>query len=267
MIELFDTHCHLFERGFHGKYGFLLGAQGEELAAYERFRSEFSITKSLVVGYEEADRYRGNNAYINELSATRPWLVPLRFVGRGGAVKAGEFVSLYVGDAASAVDASRVLAAAHDAGSPPAIVSLNAGPEAIAALSPTIRRMDHTWFLLSHLGMPGPVVSRDAALERLAPLLELAGVEQVSVKLSGQYAASAAGYPHADAQVLVDEIARAFGIPALVWGSDFSPCLEYVSFDEAIHCLLPRSVSAQERAEILCGNATRMFTTYREAAA
>ena len=265
--ELFDTHCHLFERGFHGRYGFMLRAQGDELAAYERFRDEFTITRSLVVGYEEPNRYRGNTDYIVGLSAQRDWIVPLRFVSADRAIRRGDAVSIYAGDAVGAEMAAATLDAADASGATPSIVSLNAVPEALQLLAPTIRRLENTWFLISHLGLPGPVDSAPDARARLTPVLALADVSHVSVKLSGQYAASVGGYPHDDAQVIVDVVADAFGTAQLVWGSDFSPCLEYVSFDEAIHCLLPRGVNPQERAQILSGNATRMFTHYHGAAA
>ncbi|CAN5401993.1 hypothetical protein BH10ACT7_BH10ACT7_10130 [soil metagenome] len=262
--ELFDTHCHLFERGYHGRFGFLVSARGDELASYERFRAEFGITRSLVVGYEEADQYQGNNAYIESLAAERDWIVPLRFVARSAAAAFGEQISLYAMDPTAAQAAAELLARTE--GGPPRIVSLNAVPEALAVLAPVIRRLESTWVLISHLGLPGPVDSLSKARDRLAPLLSLADCPQVSVKLSGQYAASAGGYPHEDAQVIVDVLAETFGVGPLVWGSDFSPCLEFVSFDEAIHCLLPTGVTAQERARILAGNASRMFDHYGAAA-
>lgn len=265
--ELFDTHCHLFERGYHGRYGFLLGARGEELAAYERFRAEFSITRSLVIGYEEQDLYRGNNAYIAGLAAERDWIVPVRFVAPNGAAGRGEAISIYAGDLASAREAAAILEAAEASAENPAIVSLNAVPEALDVLAPVMRRLENTWFLVSHMGLPGPIASLAAARDRLAPLIDLADCAHVSVKLSGQYAASTGGYPHEDVQVIVDLVAEAFGTGSLVWGSDFSPCLEYVSFDEAIDCLLPTGVSSRERADILSGNATRMFDHYYGAAA
>lgn len=260
--ELFDTHCHLFERGYHGRFGFLVSARGDELNSYERFRDEFGISRSLVVGYEEPDRYQGNNDYIQALAAERDWLVPLRFVAPGGVTEAGDAISIYAGDESSARSAATQLDAAARAGSAPAIVSLNAVPEAIAVLAPAIRRLENTWVLVSHLGLPGPVDTAAGARERLAPLLALADCDHVSVKLSGQYAASAGGYPHEDAQVIVDVLADSFGIAPLVWGSDFSPCLEFVSFDEAVHCLLPEGASQRERADILAGNAMRMFENY-----
>lgn len=237
---IFDTHCHLFEHGFDGRTGVLLRGRGAELEAYERFRAEYEIAKSLVIGYD-GDGYAGNSDYIEGL--TGEWIVPLRYGGDLGFARSPGGAGVYAAEA-------------------PGILSLNVTPEAIAELEPRIRALEDTWVLISHLGLPGPVDSLDAAKTRLAPLLRLAGLPHVSVKLSGQYAASTVGYPHGDARVLVDLVAEAFGTSALVWGSDFSPCLEFVSLEEAVECLLPAGASAAEQHDILFGNADRSFHQY-----
>lgn len=254
--ELFDTHCHLFEHGFHGRGGVLLRGPGRELEEYERFRAEYRITRSLVIGYD-AGGYAGNSRYIAGLAETRSWMVPLRFAAPGGPFSGA--VSAYVADAGAAAALAGALGAEPD---PPAILSLNAPPEALAVLEETIRRLESTWVLVSHLGLPGPVGSAREARARLAPLVRLAGLPQVSVKLSGQYAASGTAHPHDDVRVLVDSVADAFGVGALVWGSDFSPCLEAVSLEQAVACLLPAGAGADDRHDILFGNAERSFHRY-----
>lgn len=255
--RLFDTHCHLFEHGFHGRAGVLLRGRGEELATYERYRTEFGIERSLVVGYEEAHRYRGNTEYLDRVRQTRPWLVPLGFAAVGAPLPARAAVSAYV----TTADDARWFIDAIDHHAP-AVVSLNVRPEALAVLSGAIRRHPSTWFLISHLGLPGPTASREQAEVALASLQTLAGLDHVSVKLSGQYAASVTGFPHRDVQHLVDLVADRFGIPALTWGSDFSPCLEYVTAQEAVACVLPTGISDSERDAIYFGNADRQFAHY-----
>lgn len=256
--RLFDTHCHLFEHGFHGSTGVLLRGIGEELAAYERYRAEFGIERSLVVGYEEPGRYRGNNDYLLRLAATRDWLVPLLFASAQAPAPEHRGLSAY----ASTREEAQSVAAMLEAADAPAVVSLNARPEALAELAPVIRRLERTWFLVSHLGLPGPVDSTEEARERLSPLLGLAGLPNVTVKLSGQYAASVVGYPHPDVQSLVDLVAERFGADALTWGSDFSPCLEHVTFAESVDCVLPSGASESERDDILFGTADRLFDHY-----
>lgn len=256
--ELFDTHCHLFEHGFEGRTGVLLRGRDRELAEYERFRVEYGVARSLVVGYDE-DGYAGNSAYIAGLAASRPWLVPLTYRRPEslGAVAPGERIAVYVTDRDAAGPVAEAIGAWVAHGGAPAILSLNATPGALALIAPPLADLDTTWCLVSHLGLPGPVASAAEAQERLAPLWPLAGRDHVSVKLSGQYAASSLGYPHDDVRVLVDLLADRLGAAALVWGSDFSPCLDAITLEEAVECALPTGASAIERHDILYGNAAR----------
>ena len=54
------------------------------------------------------------------------------------------------------------------------------------------------------------------------------------VKLSGFYALTTPGYeyPHQAAWPYVEELLEAFGATRLLWGSDFSPSLEWLSFPQ-----------------------------------
>ncbi len=262
--RLFDTHCHLFEHGFSGRAGVLLRGVGQEVIAYERYRQEFGIERSFVIGYEGEPRYRGNTDYLDSLAGARPWLVPLGFAAVGHALPARRAVSAYV----STRDDGRWLADALEAADPaPSVLSLNARPAALDALADAVRSAEGTWFLISHLGLPGPAASRGAAEAALEPLTRLAGLPHVTVKLSGQYAASLVDYPHPDVQHLVDLVADRFGSHALTWGSDFAPCLEHVTLGEAVECVLPTGASAAEHDAIFFGTADRFATHYLGASA
>ena len=265
--ELFDTHCHIFESGYYGQRGVPLVDGASEIEAYEQLRARHSVVHSLVVGFEGDEQYRGNNRYIANLAVERSWMTPLRFIASRDRIARGEAVSIYARGVDSAQSAAQVLEAAHAGAVAPSMVSLNVVPEALDVLVPTVRRLSQTWFLISHLGLPGPVTSMSMARERLAPVLSLAGCANVSVKLSGQYAASAGGYPHIDVALVIDALADALGVASLVWGSDFSPCLDHVSFDQAVECLLPQGASSHEQASIFFGNARRNFDLYCGAAA
>ena len=63
----------------------------------------------------------------------------------------------------------------------------------------------------------------------------LAQRDHVAVKFSGLYGVSdpAHDFPHAAAQPFVDVLLDAFGPARLLWGSDFSPALDFVSFAQA----------------------------------
>lgn len=262
-IDIFDTHCHLFEHGFHGKTGVLLRGRNRELAEYERFRTEYRIERSLVVGYDEGG-YAGNSAYIESLAVSRPWLVPLRYRRPEdlAEVEPGERLAVYVASAeAAAPFAAKILDWAKHGGAP-SILSVNSTPDAMRVIADPLATLDTTWCLVSHLGLPGPVSPSAEAAQRLAPLWTLAGSTHVSVKVSGQYAASSTAYPHKDVQALVDLLADRLGSEALVWGSDFSPCLDAVTLEQAVECTLPSGASDAERSAILHGNAARQLNRF-----
>lgn len=264
--HLFDTHCHLFKWGWRSRYR--SGRGDEELSSYEHFRSNFRILRSLVVGYEGEEQYFGNNDYLASIAKGRPWMTPVPFQALPDeavpAIRAGDTLAMYVLNHESAIAAKHAIRFRCQRGSPPSLVSLNAAPEAIGLLADTIRRCESTWFLISHLGLPGPTSSYSEGRKRLLPLLGLGRLPNVSIKISGQYAASTSlsGYPHDDVQVILDMLAEHCGIECLVWGSDFAPCLDYISFSEAVNCRLPSGISALEEQSVLFRNASERFAKF-----
>ena len=91
--------------------------------------------------------------------------------------------------------------------------------------------------IVSHLGLPVRQIripSREEAKSIMKPISELAEFSNVHVKLSGYYALSspAHDYPHSSAWPLTDEIFDHFGPHRLLWGSDFSPSLDFLSFPQ-----------------------------------
>lgn len=257
--KLFDTHCHFFRTGFEGTNGVRMPAPDEELQAYERFRTAAGVERSLVVGYDEGP-YAGNSDYIESLAADRSWITPLTFTASAG--EPSKLASAYLGDVESADQFVANLLSGAEAGRAPSIASLNATPAAIAVLEPVLRKLEETWFLIAHLGLPGPDASGTGSSERYAPVLSLSGASNVSVKISGQYAASNGSYPHVDLQPMIDEMADVLGVSALVWGSDFAPVLDYVPLDHAIACILPSGISNEEMQAIYYQNAKDKFEQF-----
>ena len=95
---------------------------------------------------------------------------------------------------------------------------------------------------MSHLGLP-PAAEHapDETVVRaaLGSVFELAKFADVRVKLSGFYALTTPGYdyPHQAAWPYVGALVAAFGVERLLWGSDFSPCLEWLSFPQTLGLL------------------------------
>jgi L-fuconolactonase len=89
----------------------------------------------------------------------------------------------------------------------------------------------------------------------LGPLLALASLPHVSVKLSGLYDIDAA-YPHWAARETVARVVDAYGPSRVVWGSDFPVLLDALSELEAfdlptwVHDIL----SPDELDQVLGGN-------------
>jgi L-fucono-1,5-lactonase len=266
---LADAHVHLFDGGYAG----VLEdppAGPDELAAYERLRERHGIGCALVVGYEGEPRYAGNTDHVLALAAERSWIAPLGFLhvtpptveqlravrDAGGVGFAVYLASDEEGSAFAGWDP----AVRQELNDQAAVLSFNARPEAIAAADAALRDLDGCAVLFSHLGLPGrheqaPTVA--AARDRLTALLALADRPNVAVKLSGAYAVDR--YPHAAAQPFVDLLLEAYGPERLLWGSDFSPALDYVSFEQAAATGLLAHCSAAEVEAVMGGNLLRLL--------
>ena len=75
--------------------------------------------------------------------------------------------------------------------------------------------------------------------QQLNSVMELARFGGVCVKLSGFYALTVPGYdyPHRNCWPYVAALVESYGVDRLLWGSDFSPSLEHVSFPQTIGLL------------------------------
>jgi predicted TIM-barrel fold metal-dependent hydrolase len=150
-------------------------------------------------------------------------------------------LSLYVTDAERAEALMRWPSAAWEIlQERRAIISFNARPEAIDLLRPRLAAFPGVASLFSHLGLPGPFAPKAQRLtveERLASLLPLAELPNCYVKISGLYGTSepAYAYPHPGAYHAIRAVIDEFGPGRCVWGSDFAPSLEFVSFPQTIH--------------------------------
>ena len=242
-----DAHLHLFRHGFGPSQGAPILRGMSEVDAYERLMARYGIEAGLVVCYEADGIDPDNNAYVRELATTRPWIASVAFlqpdpVPSFGAIEAqiaaGHCgIAVYLPDerAAEALLAwPRVMWERLERSG--AIISLNARPEAIAALQPLIEQFHRCEFLFSHLGLPGRCERIPAPAEarrRLDPLLRLAHLPNVGVKISGLYAVDPVP-PHRFAEPFVDLLLETFGSQNLHWGSDFSPALEFVGFEDTL---------------------------------
>ena len=225
MNQLADSHIHLFRHGFAGRYGRSPVGGGDEVAVYEASGAH-DIAAALVVGYEDDGIDPSTTpTCVSSPPRARGWrrsptCVPAS--RRGGRVPvllaAGHLgIALYLLDPA----ASTWLAAwDHGAWAAlarcRAIVSVNVVAACLPAVEAIARDHPACTFLIAHLGDPGShavVPSRAAAAERLAPLLRLAELPNVAVKISGLYAVGDPPhrYPHEQATPFVELVIERFG--------------------------------------------------------
>ena len=269
-----DAHLHLFAEGFGGVTG-SSPAGGDETAVYEQLRRHHGIERSLVLGYEGEPRYVGNSDFVLSQARTRPWMAPLAYLpvapaptpatlrellGRGAVGFAlypatpGEGRALSDWPPAAFAEVRRQRA----------LVSINADPQTTAQMARIGEELDGCAVLFSHLGSPRrfPRPPRlSAAREHLAPLLVLAAHGNINVKFSGLYAVSAPDhdFPHSAAKPFVDVVLEAFGPSRLLWGSDFAPALDFVSFAQLADSRLLSGCTRAEIDGVMGGNLLRLL--------
>jgi predicted TIM-barrel fold metal-dependent hydrolase len=270
-----DSHLHIFSKGMPAGNGRAVLGEDPEIAAYEAYRRAAGIVAGLVVGYEADGIDPRNNSHIRSLAAQRPWMATVAFVDprtmpgpaaidallEGGHVG----VAVYLPDStASAAIAAWSNETWRILGNHRAILSLNARPECMGDLSSVVRRYNGCRFLFSHLGLPGRYATTPtaaAAADRIAELLALAELDTVMVKISGLYAVSEPphAYPHAAAAPFIDVLLDRFGPSRCLWGSDFSPALEFVSFAQTLSNPWLDRLGPSAHDQVMGGNLLRLL--------
>ncbi len=255
-----DAHIHLFKNGYPAQYG---GgwARNNELECYDALRQEHQIAKALIVGFEGAEEFSGNNRNLASWGKRHSWMAPLCYINcqRIPSITTlrDPFVglALYINDEADIAGLAKWPARFYQKfNERHAIISINTSPAMLEKLTPFVERLGNCPILISHLGLPGSFAkppSSSAAAKALRPLCDLAKFANVRVKLSGFYAISdpAWDYPHQSALPLLRVLYESFGAKRLLWGSDFSPCLASVSFVQSVEVLemLNRSLQWPEK--------------------
>jgi L-fuconolactonase len=270
VAQLADAHLHLFTNGFRGRGGKSPAGPGPEVDAYEVLSRLHGVVAGLVIGYQGEGIDPDNNSYIRSLAATHPWMSTLADVSADASPEPARLerllelghrgIALYLEDAETAGAVSswptkswRYL---EERG---AIVSVNAGQAAIQGLADVVERTSGCTFLFSHLGDPGRFAKppgADDAAHRIAALLRLVRNDNVYVKISGLYAISdpANAYPHEAAWPFIELVLQTFGPDHCLWGSDFSPCLDDVSFEQVIRNAVLDQLPAADHDRVMGGN-------------
>lgn len=244
-----DAHAHFFQPGYVATLpDSCRRVQPNEVTLYQALAQQHHIQQVLAIGYEAEDWATGNNRYLTQLAASYPWIRPVAFVHEPANLEVSALekwqresfigLSFYHFNPQQTSALGQVsnevwlwLAQQHW------LVSINSRGEHWTAWLPVLERQPDLRVLVSHLGLPPAVSEAPAeatAQQALQEVLALARFPDVRVKLSGFYALTQPGYdyPHQAAWPYVEVLLAAFGSTRLLWGSDFSPSLEWLSFPQ-----------------------------------
>lgn len=248
MSELADAHIHLFAGGYGDNFTARPGVQIDEAVCYDSLAREHGVHAALVVGYEAEEWCATNNEHLATIQGRHDWLNPVAFVhnDRGFHLERLEtwrregFVGLSLYPFTE--EDCQVLQNTPDECwqwlvEKRWLISVNSRGEGWKAWVPVLERHPELRLLVAHLGLPTAVAEPpDAATarENLASVLQLAAFPGPRVKLSGFYAMTDPGYdyPHRAAWPYVEALQEAFTSERLLFASDFSPCLDLLSYPQ-----------------------------------
>lgn len=248
MADRADAHLHFFKGSFRGSFTDRKGVNIDEPALYGSLAEEHAVKQALVVCYEGEDWAKGNNAHVARLAADHAWIRPVAFIDPADAPALHDLeqyrrdrfvgISFYIFKDAKVEALGKLpdefwswLEAHHW------LISVNSKGKPLNAWLPILEKHADLRILISHLGLP-PRAARppggDEARKAMADVTALARFEKVHVKLSGFYALSDPGhdYPHRAAWPYLETLKDAFGTKRLVWGSDFTPSMDWLSFPQ-----------------------------------
>ena len=277
MTNRADAHIHLFAGGFRYKsFASRPGVTIDEAACFASLAREHNVTAALVIGYGGEDWCTENNEHLAEQSKRYDWIRPVAYIANDALLTDQDLenwqqqgfvgVSLYVsGDDVERLEripdiAWRWLEQRKW------LVSVNSEGDAWRAWESVLARFPELRLLVSHLGQPAVASSapgRQQAAEALRPVIELAKFPGVHVKLSGFYALTAPGhdYPHQAAWAYVEQLVESFSCNRLLWGSDFIPCLDWITYPQTLDVFgkIP-FLSEADVAQITGGNLLALLT-------
>jgi len=248
MSDRADAHVHLFESGFRTEPSARrLGLSIDEAVFYESLMERYSVKAALVVGFTGDSWCAGNNEFLASLLPSRHWIRAVAYCDiRQGGMSINDLeqfrkkgfigISLYVFEDEDV----QVLEQVEDdcwrwISDHRWLVSVNSKGTPWQVWPSILDRHNNLRLVVSHLGLPPCVASPPAeASATMADVTALAGYPGVHVKLSGFYALTDPGhdYPHEAAWPYVHVLKNAFGPDRLLWGSDFSPHFDWVSFPQ-----------------------------------
>ena len=248
MSERADAHIHLFEGGYQDSFMKRLGRPVDEAVVYASLAGDHGVKAALIVGYADVPWAAENTRYLKQMAAEYDWVYPAAYFDPSDPPKIEALAQLqadgFVGVSFYIFGPERVdaLLAIPDEVwqwlvSRRWLVSVNSKGDDWNAWQDVLARHPELRLVLSHLGLPprqAEAPDADGAREAMASVLALAEFPQSRVKLSGFYALTDPGhdYPHRAAWPYVEALIDAYGAERLLWASDYSPCLDWLTFPQ-----------------------------------
>ena len=248
MPERADAHIHLFEKGFNDSFTKRPGVEIDEVACYASIAGDHGVRAALVVGYEGDSWYHNNNDFLARTALEHDWVRPVAYMDPVNPFDLDKLNRLkeegFVGISCYIFGQERTHALSRVEDEVWAwinehrwLVSVNSSGGDWSAWLAVLERHRELRLIVSHLGLPpkvGSPPSETEALEAMADVLALAKFPGSRVKLSGFYAISDPGYdyPHEAAWPYIEALITSFGTDRLLWASDFSPCLDSLTFPQ-----------------------------------
>lgn len=248
MSERADAHIHLFEGGYQDSFMKRLDRSVDEAVVYASLAKDHGVKAALIVGYADVPWAAENTRFLTQMVAEYDWVYPAAYFDPSDPPTIEALAQLqaagFVGVSFYIFGPERVdallgisdevwawLASRHW------LVSVNSKGDDWNAWQEVLGRHPELRLVVSHLGLP-PRQARapgtEEARSAMASVLALAESPQSRVKLSGFYALTDPGhdYPHRAAWPYVEALVDAYGVGRLLWASDYSPCLDWVTLPQ-----------------------------------
>lgn len=279
-MKIIDTHIHLFEKPYSDLFdnSHIKDGVDGELHLFEEYRKKYDIDAAFVICYDEGHCPK-NSIYVRALADTRKWIYSFGYVLPGAENfldKAGDIISrkdfgiscyLRKDDNAewlNSIELTPVWDCLQDYNIP---LSLTIWPHQCVELNKLLRKHSRLTILINHIGRPY-LKNGKLDYESYKNVLALSEFENIYVKLSGFYAFSEKGwsYPQRDLFSVLKILRENFGSDRLMFASDFSPVLEYNTYQQAMELLREKELgfSESDLEKVYHGNAMKIISERRK---
>ncbi len=116
-------------------------------------------------------------------------------------------------------------------------------------------RHPNTRLVVDHVGLTQPFIPPlpPNPFADIPAVLELANLDNVTIKISGVCTLSESPFPFADIWEPLGKVFRAFGLERCMWGTDWTRSLEFLSYKEGVDAFLMSEFLTETERQLLMG--------------